>query len=427
MPPDPQTTPIRARNWCFILCNYTPEDEESIAQAVNEGHVRFCLYGREIAPTTGTPHLQGYMQFDSMPTLKVLKRMFPRAHFEIARLDYETNAAYCKKDGDYVTLGTPKGKPRGAPVSDGVKKTLSVEAIREYGSVRKMIDQRFSVTISDIKVAREVLAVTKVKRVKPTVYWIYGPSGTGKTRLAYHIAEKTFGEDEVYRNIHTEWFDGYDGQKAIILDDYRWHLKTPMLLALMDRYDLRVPIKGSFVNVQAEMIIVTTILPPYCGWTVTESIKQLDRRVTKFIALTKMIPEWHFDDDLDLTFEGLQGVARITGSVLRRNTGGGALGLGEDDMSLVWDEQENAPYPSQEDLQKTPSFNQTPSEDLPPNLKRRRREIKRPRPIGHESVNTERISPISINDDGQASVCRELYVDFSESEPGSDSDSQLPD
>lgn len=45
------------KRFVFTLNNYGPEDEERI-----QGHIadfRFAIYGREIAPSTGTPHLQG--------------------------------------------------------------------------------------------------------------------------------------------------------------------------------------------------------------------------------------------------------------------------------------------------------------------------------------------------------------------------------
>lgn len=49
------------RRICFTLNNYGEEDERRIK---TEAHrYKYAVYGRETAPTTGTRHLQGYINF----------------------------------------------------------------------------------------------------------------------------------------------------------------------------------------------------------------------------------------------------------------------------------------------------------------------------------------------------------------------------
>lgn len=48
---------IRLKRICFTLNNYGPEDENRIQS--NGELYRYAIYGREVAPTTGTKHLQG--------------------------------------------------------------------------------------------------------------------------------------------------------------------------------------------------------------------------------------------------------------------------------------------------------------------------------------------------------------------------------
>lgn len=47
----------RLKRVCFTLNNYTEEDEQRIQAGVE--FYRYAVYGRELAPTTGTRHLQG--------------------------------------------------------------------------------------------------------------------------------------------------------------------------------------------------------------------------------------------------------------------------------------------------------------------------------------------------------------------------------
>lgn len=55
------------------------------------------------------------------------------------------------------------------------------------------------------------------------------------------------------------WWDGYCGQKVVILDDYRpWWCPFSFMLRLLDRYPIQVQVKGGFVNFVPEKIVITT-------------------------------------------------------------------------------------------------------------------------------------------------------------------------
>jgi hypothetical protein len=45
----------------------------------------------------GTPHLQGFVIFNSTKTLVACKKIHPAAHFEPVNKTSEMNANYCKK------------------------------------------------------------------------------------------------------------------------------------------------------------------------------------------------------------------------------------------------------------------------------------------------------------------------------------------
>ena len=59
------------RNAVFT-CNNWSEDHIEKLKALP--HVRYCCFGKEFAPTTGTPHLQGYIQFSTKVRLNSLKK-----------------------------------------------------------------------------------------------------------------------------------------------------------------------------------------------------------------------------------------------------------------------------------------------------------------------------------------------------------------
>lgn len=70
----------------------------------------------------------------------------------------------------------------------------------------------------------------------------------------------------------------------MIIDDYRCDFcKFSYLLRLFDRYPLMLNVKGSFIQFNAKLIIVTAPQPPDVMWghRTTEDVGQLMRRITE--------------------------------------------------------------------------------------------------------------------------------------------------
>lgn len=117
-----------ARAYIFTKNNYTEEDEERLRQCIGKARITYIIWGREIAPTTGTPHLQGYMQSNEKMKERIHKAT--GLFVEIARASYEENRCnYCAKDGDWEEHGIPNkehaghGQGRRTDLA-GVKKSI---------------------------------------------------------------------------------------------------------------------------------------------------------------------------------------------------------------------------------------------------------------------------------------------------------------
>lgn len=93
----------RSNAWMFTLNNPISADiSELLAES---GKVQFAIWQEEVAPTTGTPHLQGYVITKAYGTIKSVKQLLPSAHWEARRGTHEQAVAYVTKGKLFTTCG----------------------------------------------------------------------------------------------------------------------------------------------------------------------------------------------------------------------------------------------------------------------------------------------------------------------------------
>jgi len=113
------------------------------------------------------------------------------------------------------------------------------------------------------------------------VYW--GRTGTGKSRRAWEEA----GMDAYTKDPNTKFWCGYNGQKHVVLDEFRGRIDVSHLLRWLDRYPVNVEIKGSSVPLCAERFWITSNLDPRVWYTEMdpETLAALIRRfnITNFL------------------------------------------------------------------------------------------------------------------------------------------------
>jgi hypothetical protein len=92
------------------------------------------------------------------------------------------------------------------------------------------------------------------------VFW--GPTGTGKSRRAWEEA----GMEAYCKDPRSKFWDGYRNQVNVVMDEFRGGIDISHLLRWLDRYPVRVEIKGSSRPLMAQNIWITSNLDPRCWY-----------------------------------------------------------------------------------------------------------------------------------------------------------------
>lgn len=246
----------RCRRIVFTLSNYTDEEEKTIQDAATG--LRFLIYGRENAPTTGTPHLQGYCASNSLKTIEGWKQLLGRRlHIEMARSSEKANIQYCSKEGNVFQSGEPNNQGVRSDLQTAVQTLLDTkdDPISTVAESHPTTFVRYGRGLRDLAC---VLRLGTERKHRTQLIIVWGYPGTGKSYTVRLAAKNMEGEHETYSKTRGEWWDGYQSHKSVIIDDFYGWLKWDELLKIADEYPYRVPVKGSFVPFLANRIYITS-------------------------------------------------------------------------------------------------------------------------------------------------------------------------
>lgn len=278
---------MRSKNFCFTLNNYTDQDIADLLDLESN----YIIFSKEIAPTTGTPHLQGYIQVDRQTTIKALSKKMKRCAIFIAKGTAQENQTYIRKNNNQEV------QEQGTVTFQGNRTDL--ETIRDLviqGTSMSTIC-RSCTTFQGLRFAEHLYKYLEIERNwKPHVSWYYGKSGSGKTRSAIEQLAP------VYYTCpdNLKFMEGYDGQENVLLDELR-EATIPYhhLLKLLDRYPYRVEVKGSSRQFLAKKIIITSQFHPNTLYRSTgEDPVQLLRRIDIIQSFGEVSTE-----DVDIHFQ----------------------------------------------------------------------------------------------------------------------------
>lgn len=236
---------------------------------------------------SGRFHCQGYLRFRNAVRRRAVKRCLGEdsAYVDKRRGTVDEAKSYASKEETRCA-----GPWEGGVCQDGQGRRTDLESVR----------QRIADGASDLDLARadfqawcsnhraferyrQLELASRQRDAPPDVRVYVGSTGVGKSRAAHEEFPDIYSVPVPPKAGSAYWFDGYQGDEAVLIDDYCGvEYDIGFLLKLLDRYRLQVPVKGGFTWWLPKTIILTSNIRPE-QWHTDASIEHrraLLRRIT---------------------------------------------------------------------------------------------------------------------------------------------------
>lgn len=262
----------RARNWCFTLNNYTTEEYKTIYDLGSKAS--YLVIGKEIGGEAKTPHLQCYIEYPNAVRGSAQRKILDgRIHWEVRKGTAKQASDYCKEDEDFIEIGKLSAQGKRTDLEEIGAAIVNGTSTHELALTYPGSYIRYSKGIEALQRAL-VPNEPRDSNKPPCVIWRWGLAGVGKTRKAFE-SHKT-----VYLKTTPKWWDGYEQQEAIIIDDFskkEWDFRE--FLRVLDRYPCGGEIKGGRIEINSPYIYITCEHPPADLWGDANELEQVERRI----------------------------------------------------------------------------------------------------------------------------------------------------
>lgn len=254
------------RAWSGItIYDPVPEWKAKAREIALKDRVKYLVLGREECPTTHRVHLQGHLRLRTTCRRKAVQKLleplssasFTTHHVEPARGSDEEGREYCTKDGDFFE--------HGQMASPGTRSDLTnlTTLIRTGVSLRECYETHPEVTHRTMRATQIACGLYH----RPRRTWkthcliLWGQPETGKSRRAWTAYPDAYAMPAPTGS-SGGWFDDYEGQSEVIIDDFYGWIKWTTFLQMADRYPMKVPTKGGHADFLAKVIVITSNANP---------------------------------------------------------------------------------------------------------------------------------------------------------------------
>jgi len=203
----------------------------------------------------GYEHWQFIVAFKKKQSLSSAKLALgmPSVHLELTRSSAAADYVWKEEtrvDGTQFEYGAK-------PIDRKAKEDW--DAIWELAKKNDLLAIPSQIRVSSYRTLRTIAAdyaspTPMVRTCK--VFW--GATGSGKSRRAWEEG----GFDSYCKDPRTKFWCGYQGETNVVIDEFRGGIDISHLLRWLDRYPVRVEIKGGSVCLKALNVWITSNLDP---------------------------------------------------------------------------------------------------------------------------------------------------------------------
>ncbi len=273
------------RAWIGTINN--PEEDSVLSRLAREpvlpdgvSYIAFQLEKGE----KGTPHYQVYCECSKARFVSWFQKHIAPGHWEPRNGSAVQASLYCTKDDTRIegpwTIGTiSKGAGSRTDLVDFKDAIRSGKRKRDLWESHTVQMAKYRHMYDDLRRCHR-----PERSVELTVALLVGKTGTGKTYTVWN-QWKADGYWGLPVSGGRMWFDGYDGERNVLFDDFAGKMSKvglSMLLRILHEYPIQVEVKGSFVWWMPDNIAITSNFHPreWYDWTGREEqYRALCRRI----------------------------------------------------------------------------------------------------------------------------------------------------
>ena len=294
----------QSRKWSLVINN--PQecglDHSTIAEILRKFSPAYFCMADEIA-TTGTYHTHIFLYSPSPIRFSTVKNRFPTAHIDKTYGSAKENRDYIRKEGKWAETDKAETKVPdtflewGDMPAEKEEKAPQmyklIQEVREGISTANIIERspNLAFRVRDIDTLRQTLLSDRYasENRKIEVWYIFGASGTGKTRGIYERHDaKDICRITNYRNGRGISFDGYTGQDVLVFEEFHSQIPIEDMLNYLDIYPLSLPARYSDRVACYTRVYITSNLPlekqyRNVQWDSLETWRAFIRRIHKVL------------------------------------------------------------------------------------------------------------------------------------------------
>lgn len=245
----------------------------------------------EQCPDTQRLHCQVMVRFSNPVRMGALKSIFGIGnHFEQRRGSPDELRDYTMKDESKMSgwseVGTWNAQGRRV---DLMLARQAIDSGSGMGELFRNLDT-FATAVQHHRGLGQALLHLRPpqQRDELSVEVLWGPPGSGKSSSVHLREQELFLLDPPATFGGTAWWDGYDGEEAVLFDDFEGWLPWTLLLRVLDPYPVRVQTKGGMQALRAKRVYLTSNKPPEQWYPARASTyAALERRFSRIFHCEK--------------------------------------------------------------------------------------------------------------------------------------------